>query len=520
MRVRPLHLKNLFLQIRLIYFFFLFALTSLLSAQKLPEPVAKFSFNNKSDEDEISHKKPKLVNTKFVEDRFGNAESALNLFGDHDSYVNLGNYPALKNRSGSISTWIRISSIMYSGTGIPANPVIATRNCACSDYNEAYAIYLNTDAKKFDGIMSNDSLKQINLQGASVNFEAYKWYHLVLTYNDDSASLYMNGKQEISVGKKFKSHFEPTDSVIVGIIYNAKNKRVLRGTVDDIYIYDKVLTPGEVRLLYNAPNPNKNQIILEKILIALAILGILFMIYLFIRYRFNLSLKREKERLGLSNTLLEHELRVNRALMNPHFMFNSLNTLHHYILTNNIETASHYLVKFSKLIRKILDSNMSDTILLEQEIELLDNYLEIESLRFKEHIHYSISKTPDVVPAAITIPIMMLQPFIENSVWHGLRDKVGEKTISISFSLRGEGYVECVIEDNGTGRKPRPRMPSGKKSLATNFVMQRLALLNKIYGLHCELDIIDKEEGKGTIVKIVLPILNKQNSYALTVGHH
>lgn len=461
-----------------------------------------------------------MMNTRFVEDRFGNSRCAVAISGNHDSYINLGNYAALKPKSGSISIWVKIESYVYSGSGIPVSPILSTRNCSCSDYNEAYAIYLSTYSRTLESNMSNDSLKQINVQAISDKVEILKWYHVALVFNFDSATLYLNGKRELSAGKKFESYFEPTDSVMVGIIYNDKNKRVLRGTVDDIEFFNKPLSHEEVLLLYNAPNPNKNQIILEKILKVLGVLAILGIIYLFLRYRFNLSLKREKQRLGLSNTMLEHELRVNRALMNPHFMFNSLNTLHHYILTNNIDTASHYLVKFSKLIRKILDSNLSDTIVLEQEIDLLDNYLEIESLRFKEHIQYRIVKDPDVVPAAITIPIMMLQPFIENSVWHGLRDKVGDKIISISFSLHGEGYLQCVIEDNGTGRKLKPRTSSGKKSLATNFVLQRLALLNKIYHLTCRLDIIDKEQGEGTIVKIILPILNKHQSYALTVGHH
>src|SRR5213075_1988329 len=102
----------------------------------------------------------------------------------------------------------------------------------------------------------------------------------------------------------------------------------------------------------------------------------------------------------------------------------------------------------------------------------------------------------DLIPSAVTIPIMMVQPFVENAIWHGLRDKVGEKAITVSFSLVGTNYIKCVIEDNGTGRKIKLN-PTEKKSLATGFIKQRLDLLNKIHNLSCDLTIIDKPNGTG-----------------------
>ncbi len=501
-----------------IFFLLLMAACTTALAQAVPRPSARFSFNNGIHEDEISHKKPKLVNTRFVEDRFGNANSAMFLFGDHDSYINLGSYPALKPAAGSISIWVKLETIVYSGSGIKVDPIITTRNCSCNDYNEAYAIYFNTHSRSFESVLSNDSLKQVNMQTPSKGAEELNWYHLVLTYNKDSAALYFNGNREITVGKKFDSYFEPGDSVIVGLIFNESNKRVLRGTVDDITFYDRTLDQNEVYLLYKEPNPNKTRILLMRILWIVAILAGMVGVYFIIRYRFSLKLKKEKQRLELANRQLENELRINRALMNPHFVFNAMNTLHHYILTSNVEMASDYLVKFSKLLRKILDSNMSDTISLEYEIELIELYLEIESLRFKEQFRHIILKDTGVITSATVIPIMMLQPFVENSVWHGLRDKQGDKIITITFSLYKANYLQCVIEDNGIGRKMKPGGTQEKKSLATNFVMQRLALLNKIHNLDCSLSIIDKENGQGTIVKIILPILNKLYPHEATIG--
>ena len=103
----------------------------------------------------------------------------------------------------------------------------------------------------------------------------------------------------------------------------------------------------------------------------------------------------------------------------------------------------------------------------------------------------------------------MVQPFIENAVWHGLKDKSGDKMVTVSFSLYEEKYLKCVIEDNGTGRKKRSLNNLEKKSLGTGFVQQRLNLLNRIHNLSASLTIVDKAGNSGTLVTLILPILNK-----------
>lgn len=482
-------------------------------AQNQPGPVARFSFNDGSREDEISHKIPRFVNTGFTDDRFGNPSSSAFIFGNQDSYINLGNYPAIKPKEGTISLWMKLETIMYAGKGILVNPILTTRNCSCPDFNEAYSISIDYDRELIESIVSNDSLKQVIMESEK-KCEKHRWYHLVLAYDFHTAYFYVDGKLQHSFGKNFESYFEPTDSVLVGLIFNQKNRRAFLGAVDDIEFYDRVLSPKEVYALYQAPNPNKANVLWRVGgWIVVILLGTL-LIYLVLRYRFNLKLKRERRHLELINNQLENDLRINRALMNPHFVFNAMNALHNHILANNNEKASDYLVMFSKLLRKILDSNMSDNISLEQELEQLELYLEIERLRFKEPFKYLIIKDKSVVPSASIIPIMMLQPFVENAIWHGLLDKGGEKTITITLAPYETNYLQCVIEDNGTGRKPKAANPLEKKSQATNFVRHRLALLNKLHNLNCSLKIIDKEQGQGTIVKIILPILNKIKPYA------
>ncbi len=401
-----------------------------------------------------------------------------------------------------------MESKIWSGIGREYNPILLTKSSNKEDFYEAYGIYYLLDGKKLVALSTLDSSKEVVLFYMDT-IKLSKWYHLVISYDANLFCFYVNGKLESKFPKKFVTQFLSSDSVLIGSTGSKKNHRFLNATVDDIEFYDRVLTDKEVQELYNAPNPNKNKIVINWVLAGVSLLLLFIIIILYIKYYIKTILKKEKQRLELSNKLLENELRINRALMNPHFVFNSLNTLNHYILTNNNDIASDYLVKFSKLIRKILDSNVSDNISLEHEIDLIHGYLEIEGMRFKEDIKYELLIDPKIIASTIIIPIMMVQPFIENSVWHGLRDKKGDKIIRISFSQTDEKYIECVIDDNGTGRKKKEPNELEKKSLATGFVMQRLELLNKIYNLTCSLTITDKENGTGTNVKLILPILNK-----------
>jgi hypothetical protein len=487
-------------------YIFFFLLSGYLLAQEKKSPVAKFSFNNGKDYDEVSRQKAKLVEVNFVEDRFGNAKSAVYFRGNENSYVNLGKAPALKPRNGSISLWVKIELEVYAGCGGTVNPIIITKCADREDFNEAYVIYYTLESKRIRAGASRDSLMQIGLYSINV-FPRLVWHHLVLSFNDDLFSFYLDGKREGTVTKNYETNYNPRDSVILGVTANKKNDRYFNGMIDDVEFYNRVLSDEEVKALYEAPNPNKDRILLNWILLLVAILLMITFIYFFIRYRLSVTLKKEKQRLELYNIVLETELRVNRALMNPHFVFNSLNALQNFILKDENERANNYLVKFAKLMRKILESNTSDVISLEFEIELLNRYLEIEDLRFEENIQHSIVFAPGIIPSTIHIPIMMLQPFIENAIWHGLLKKHDEKILTISFSIFKDKYLQCIIEDNGIGRKNARQDFLEKKSLSTGFVIQRLELLNRIHGLECSLTIEDKPDTTGTMVKIILPIL-------------
>lgn len=476
-------------------------------AQTIKKPVAKFSFNEGKDYDEINQNKAKLVGITYTKDRFNNENSAVFLNGNESSYINLGNYNILKPKAGTISLWLNIEHKIWAGAGPLHNPVILTKSTSLDDFYEAYGIYYMLESEKLVAVCTKDSTREVILFYLK-KIQRTTWHHLVISYNYDSLFFYVDGTLQGKLPKKFETKFLETDSVIVGGTANIKNNRWLNGTVDDIEFYDRVLSNEEVNELYHAPNPNKNKIILNWLLVGLAFITIITLLYFIIKRQIKIAVKKERLRLGLTNKLLETELRVNRASMNPHFLFNSLNTLHSFILANDTDNASNYLIKFSKLIRKILDSNMHDSISLALEIEILESYLEIENLRFEKNINYAIIIDEAISQTSVKIPIMMLQPFVENAIWYGLLNKQGEKKITITFSLYETNYIYCIIEDNGTGRKKNSTTSFvEKKSLATAFILQRIDLLNKIHNLKCSLLIEDKPNQQGTIIKLILPII-------------
>ncbi len=476
-------------------------------SQTLPKPIAHFSFDNGKDYDEINHKKARLLGAHPTDDRFGNENHAMFVSGNSSSYINLGCYKQLKPKNGSIALWVKMEHPVWTGKGGKYNPILITKYTLLDDFYESYAIYYMLETGKVLALAVNDSTEEVAsfTRGA---FTRNEWQHLVLTFDTSYFCFYINGVLLDKLVKKFEIHYMAGDSVVIGSTANKKNRRWFNGSVDDIMFYNKVLTAGEINALYRAPNPSPktSRVILHWIFTGMGVAFFISLLYILLRRR---AVVREKARLELNNTILKTELRVKRASMNPHFLFNSLNTLHTFILGREYENASHYLLKFSKLIRKTLESNMQDFTTLELEIELLERYLELESLRFEKDIRYTITAGDPLVPSAICIPVMMVQPFVENAIWHGLLNKPGEKIIAISFSVYQDDYIYCVVEDNGTGRKEHPNRSPEKRPLATKFVLQRLELLNKIHRLHCSLTIEDKPQGQGTIVKLLLPILNK-----------
>lgn len=236
-------------------------------------------------------------------------------------------------------------------------------------------------------------------------------------------------------------------------------------------------------------------------------------IYFFNRYKINQIKERAKLKTKFAQDIAELEMKALRAQMNPHFIFNSLNSIQNYILKNDSEKASQYLTKFSRLIRLILDHSNQNFITLSSEIQLLTLYIEMEDMRFEKHFESEISVDDNIDAEHILIPSMLIQPSVENAIWHGLLHKNERGFLKIYFKKIDENLLEVTIEDNGVGRKKAEELRSKtslrKKSYGTEITKNRIETLNKTSELQTSFEIIDlyneNENAAGTKVLIKIP---------------
>jgi len=249
------------------------------------------------------------------------------------------------------------------------------------------------------------------------------------------------------------------------------------------------------------------------ILIAFIVISIIwFIIYSRIR-RIKSRNKDEQQRLEMSKSILELQQATSRLQMNPHFIFNSLNSIQGYIANNNTTEAKWYLSKFAKLMRLILDNAKEEFIPLSDDIYILDNYLLLEKMRMNDKFDYSIVCDEAIETDAMEIPPMIIQPFVENAILHGLKHKEGKGILEIKFSQK-ENLLICEVTDNGIGRKAaavlKIKSAAGHKSSAIMITEERLKRLGKEFQQEAGVEIIDLKDADdkacGTKVIIKIPI--------------
>lgn len=226
--------------------------------------------------------------------------------------------------------------------------------------------------------------------------------------------------------------------------------------------------------------------------------------------------KQEAELLILQANRLQ--LKALRAQMNPHFLYNALNSIQNYITSNDMTHAAKYLAKFAKLMRQSLEYSDVEVISLEKEIEFLENYLFInEKLRFADRMSYQIKVDDDIEEDLIGVPAMIVQPYLENAIEHGLRSKK-DGILIVQFLSFNEQCILCIIEDNGVGREKAMALQRENfkyqhhKSKGTLITEQRLRLLHKSLGAQPAVKIIDLKdtltgEATGTRVEVLIPLM-------------
>ncbi len=219
-------------------------------------------------------------------------------------------------------------------------------------------------------------------------------------------------------------------------------------------------------------------------------------------------------KLGFEQKLAETEMTALRAQMNPHFIFNCLNSIKLYATENESGKASDYLTKFSRLIRLVLENSRSERVTLQNELDALRLYLDMEAMRFKDKLRFEVLVAPEVDADFTEIPPLLIQPYVENAIWHGLMHKAEGGTVTVDVSQPTENLLRVEITDDGIGRDRAAALKSksaGKhKSFGMKVTADRIRMINQLYSVQTQAriyDLIDSfGEACGTRVLLEIPV--------------
>jgi tetratricopeptide (TPR) repeat protein len=243
----------------------------------------------------------------------------------------------------------------------------------------------------------------------------------------------------------------------------------------------------------------------------LFILSLAIGILLFSRSKIN-----SKRRISEMNRKIAEVTQANlRQQMNPHFIFNTLNSIQYYMYQHDKLATNNYLTKFSSLMRKVLENSQHTSVPLRDELDALNLYLELEMIRFKDKFEYEIKVDEEIDTLLYKVPTMLIQPYVENSITHGLIPGENKGFVKIDLKLEND-YILCTVEDNGIGRDAaavkKPMSDNNHNSLGTQIISSRLDLVNTLYGTSLKTTYTDlkKDNGEpaGTRVEIQIPILS------------
>jgi tetratricopeptide (TPR) repeat protein len=365
------------------------------------------------------------------------------------------------------------------------NYKIANAYAAQDKYAEAIP-YLEESIKEADSendlIVQKDATRKLSevyrdKGDFSKAFETYQKYVAIVD------TLYLRKEQEISQASRFSREIAASQGRITGL----EKERELSQSK-----YNLALTEQQLAL-----ESNRRQ---KWIIYSLVVGMLLTALAAYFFYRSN----RQQQ---LANNLLA--LKSLRSQMNPHFIFNALNSVNNYIAKNDERSANRYLSEFSTLMRAVLENSEEDFISLSRELELIELYVKLEHSRFPEKFDYTINLDAQIDTEAFQIPPMLLQPYIENAIWHGLRYKEEKGTLSIELTQKGTDIIEIRITDNGIGRKrSRELKTSNQKtqnSKGMGNIKKRIGILNTMYKDKVSVSVQDlNEDATGTRVILTL----------------
>ncbi|MCW1963102.1 histidine kinase [Chryseobacterium viscerum] len=242
----------------------------------------------------------------------------------------------------------------------------------------------------------------------------------------------------------------------------------------------------------------KDELIRKKNVFNYSLIGVLILLTGLVIFIFRMLKKVQTKNKKIALQSLRRE-------MNPHFIFNSLNSVNHFIATNNELEANQYLTKFSKLMRGVMENSTEDFIPFQQELDLLQNYLALEKTRFADKFDYEIAVDEALNMQNLQIPGMLIQPFLENAIWHGLRYRTEKGFLKLNFE-KNESHLKILIEDNGIGieesKKQKTQHQKTREGRGMKNTLERIQLLNDLYKKDITCSVKDKSNDNGVLVTI------------------
>lgn len=334
----------------------------------------------------------------------------------------------------------------------------------------------------------------------------------------DQSNYYKQKKDYLNSSKYLEEHYKIKDSVF------AKEKFSVIKEMQTKYETEKVQKEKELAEQETAITKLESQKNRNLFLGSLAVAGVLLLASLFYFERVKAikkaeviakDLKETQKRLVIEKQYRNSEIKAITAQMNPHFIFNALNSIQDYIIHNEKKLARKYLVKFSRLIRIYLEHSQQRTVSLHEEINALQLYLDLEKDRFEDVFLYTINVSEALKTNQIQIPSFLVQPYVENAIKHGLLHKINNRELHIEFDLNlAKTMLVCIVKDNGIGREASLKINEKQlkpKSFSSEANKKRIDLLNKTSKHPIHLEIIDDYHENGTVagttVKISITIV-------------
>jgi tetratricopeptide (TPR) repeat protein len=352
---------------------------------------------------------------------------------------------------------------------------------------------------KYYAATGNERRALQNLEAALQDAQSHRNIPLVLKYTNELHSCLLKRGDSLQALRYLVQYHTIQDSI------NTMNTKSRIATFE--IEQQQQQKENEIEQLQVQKTKQRNYYLFGGTLLLLVVTGvIIIIIYKRIRDKEQLTTNFKKQ-------LAQAETKALRAQMNPHFIFNSLNSINSFVMDQKHEIASEYLIKFSKLIRLILDNSRSEAISIEKELETLKLYVLLESARFDNKFKCVYHIAEDVNTNSIMIPPMLLQPFVENAIWHGLMQKEGEGTITVEIKKENEEFLNISISDDGIGREKAAALKSKSathKSHGLKVTSQRIEMMNKLNSSGAKVNIMDLKDqqgnASGTKVELIIPV--------------